>query len=93
MTRSGGTTSARTAHRSFWVLLIVAVLAAGSLTDALASTPAPATGLRLAVSGLLLVVSTALASRVLAALDRARTRSATASAPPVRTRQRQEGNT
>lgn len=53
------------ARRSFWLLLAIAVLALGSLSDALASPPAPATGLRVAASGLLLLASTSLAARVL----------------------------
>ena len=61
----------RHARRSFWVLVLVAVLASGSLSAALASDPGPLVGLRVAGSGLVLVASIALAARVMAALDRA----------------------
>lgn len=65
-------TALRRARRSFWILVVVSVLAAGALSDALRDDPAPSTGLRVAASSLVLVVSVALASRVLLALDHAR---------------------
>ena len=65
------TTSPRRARRSFWVLLSAAVLAAGSLSHALAAEPGQATGLRVAISGLVLVVAMTLAGRAMIALDRA----------------------
>ena len=61
----------RRARRSFLVLALVAVLASGSLSAALASDPGPLVGLRVAASGLVLVASIALAARVMVALDRA----------------------
>jgi len=64
----------RRARRSFWILVVVSVLAAGALSGALRDEPAPTTGLRVAASGLVLVVSVALAARVLLAVDRARPR-------------------
>ena len=66
------------ARRSFWLLVTVAVLAAGVLTSALSAAPGPVTGLRVAASGVVLVVSLILATRVMLALDRARKRSAQA---------------
>ncbi len=64
----------RRAHRSFWVLLCVAVLATGSLSSALALPPGPLAGLRVAASGVVLVVAVALAARVLVVAERARRR-------------------
>ena len=64
----------RRARRFFWILVVVSVLASGTLSDALSDEPAPTTGLRVAASGLVLVVSVALAARILLAIDRARTR-------------------
>lgn len=61
---------ARRARRSFWVLVLVAVLASGSLSVALASDPGPLVGLGVTASGLVLVASIALAARVMGALDR-----------------------
>jgi len=82
MPRSPTSPSLTRARRSFWLLVVVSVLAVGALSDALASAPAPTTGLRVAGSGLLLTVSVALAARVLLAVDRAtpKTRDATTSA-------------
>ena len=62
----------RKAQRSFWILLAVAVLATGSLSSSLTATPSPTTGLRVAVSGLITLVSVTLAVRVMIALGRAR---------------------
>ncbi len=62
----------RKAQRSFWILLAVAVLATGSLSSSLTATPSPTTGLRVAVSGLITLVSVTLAVRVMIALSRAR---------------------
>jgi hypothetical protein len=56
------------------MLLGVAVLAAGSFSSALAATPGPMTGLRVAGSGVVLVVAVALAARVLVITGRARRR-------------------
>ncbi len=71
MSRSPAPPSLTRARRTFWLLVLVSVLAAGALSDALASPPATATGLRVAGSGLLLTVSVALAARVLLAVDHA----------------------
>ncbi|HET7399394.1 MAG TPA: hypothetical protein VFJ94_12820 [Intrasporangium sp.] len=65
---------ARRARRSFWALVLVAVLAAGSLTAALTAEASPATGLRVGLSGIVLIASVALATRVMLALDRAHRR-------------------
>ena len=74
--------SVRRARISFWILVLASVLAAGALGSALRDDPAPMTGLRVAVSGLVLVVAVTLATRILLAFDRAR-RTAR-QAPPVR---------
>lgn len=58
----------RKARRAFWVLVGIAILAAGSLSSALGSPPSPLTGLRVAGSGLVLIGSLALATRIMAAL-------------------------
>ena len=60
------------ALRSFWILVGVAVLAAGSLSSSLTATPSPTTGLRVAVSGLIALLALTLAIRVMMALSRAR---------------------
>lgn len=91
MTGSRPGPSSRRANRSFWLLLAVSILAAGAVGDALADDPSQVTGLRLAASGLLLVVSVALAARVLLSVDRARARARgtpTASSRPRRRRER-----
>jgi hypothetical protein len=66
---------ARRARRSFWVLVTVAILAAGSLSAAVTSAPSPGTGLRVAGSGVLLILTIGLAARVQTALVRADRRS------------------
>jgi len=66
--------SRRRAIRSFWVLLAVAVVAAASLEMALKATASPATGVRVALSGIVLASALALDVRILAAIDRARRR-------------------
>lgn len=73
--RSPNTTPTR-AVRSLWILIGIAVLAAGSLSTALTAGAAPLTGVRVALSGLVLVGSVVLAARVLIALERARRRAA-----------------
>ena len=72
--RSPSTAPSRRAVRSLWILVGTAVLASGSLNAALTAGTAPRTGLRVALSGLVLVVSVVLAARVLFALERARRR-------------------
>ncbi len=62
----------RRAQRSFWLLVMLCVLAAGSLSSALVAPPSPLTGLRVAASGLLLLGSGVLALRVMVAIERAR---------------------
>lgn len=61
----------RRARRSFWFLLVVSVVAAGSLSSAISAAPSPGTGLRLVTSGLILITSVLLAARVRLAIDRA----------------------
>ena len=60
------------ARRTFWVLTAVAVLACGSLSAALTSSPGPLTGIRVAASGVVLLAAVGLATRVMLALERAR---------------------
>lgn len=67
-----GRPTALRAHRSFWLLVGVAVLATGALSSALTAQPSPLTGIRVAASGLILVTSLALTGRVMIALERAR---------------------
>jgi hypothetical protein len=64
---------------SFWILVGISVLAAGSLTAGLESDPGPVTGLRVAGSGLVLVAAMTLAGRVMVGLSRARRRTDTSS--------------
>ena len=66
--------SSRRAVRSLWALVVVAVLASGALSAALTAPPSPVTGIRVAASGLLLLVSVLLAARVMFALEHARRR-------------------
>ncbi len=68
------TGSPRRARRSFWILVLVAVLASGSLSAALASDPGHLVGLRVAVSGVVLLASVILAMRAMGALERAHRR-------------------
>ena len=80
--------SPRRPRRSFWILVVVAILAAGSLSSAIPARPSPLTGLRVGASGLVLVASVLLAARVYAAIDRATGIARDASspnAPPSRT--------
>jgi len=60
------------AHRWFWSLVVVAVLATRSLSSAFGAAPSPFTGLRVAASGLVLITSLTLATRVMIAVERAR---------------------
>jgi uncharacterized membrane protein len=60
------------AHRWFWSLVVVAVLATGSLSSAFGAAPSPFTGLRVAASGLVLITSLTLATRVMSAAERIR---------------------
>lgn len=61
-------------RRRFWILVAVAVLAAGTLSSALTATPRPLMGLGVAVSGLVLIGSLAGAARIMTALKRAQQR-------------------
>ena len=69
-----GHTARRKATRSFWILVGVAVLATGALSSALMSAPGPLTGIRVAASGLILLASLSLATRVMIAVVRAQRR-------------------
>lgn len=60
--------AARTARRWFWTLLVVAVLAMGALYQALRAAPGPLTAGTLLVSGSVLALSLAQATRLLRAL-------------------------
>lgn len=62
----------RRTRRTFWVLVLVAVAAAGSVRIALSAEPGALTALRVAVGGLVLVVALGLAARVMIAWERAR---------------------
>ena len=62
----------RRARRWFWALLLVAIGAMGGLFGALGAAPGPGAGLAVALTSLLLLVSTAQAARILLALERAR---------------------
>ena len=53
-------------------LLVSLVLATGALTSALAAPPSPITGLRVGISGLVLIASLTLTVRVVFAVERAR---------------------
>ena len=64
----------RCARRMFWILVGVAVLAAGALSSGLAAGPSPLTGLRVASSGIVLVGALTLATRILVSVERARRR-------------------
>jgi hypothetical protein len=56
-------------HRNFWVLTTVAILATGSLYDALRSAPGPVTAAVVALSGVVAVTAVTLAARILIALS------------------------
>ena len=73
--------ASRRARRSFWLLVTLAVLAAGVLTSALSAAPGPITGLRVAASGVVLIAALTLATRLMAALERARKRARAGQAP------------
>lgn len=70
-----GRSPSQRAHRSFWILLLVSVLAAGSLSALLAAKASPLTGLGIAASGTVLVGAVALTARVMVAMELARRRS------------------
>ena len=65
--------SARRPLWLFWFLALVAIAAAGSLSAALAAAhPGALTGVRVALSGLVLLAAVTLAARVMVVHERAR---------------------
>lgn len=64
MTRPGY----RRARRSFWTLVILAVIFTGTLSRLLQAPPSPWIGLAVAVVGALTVITVGLAARVMLAL-------------------------
>jgi len=62
----------RNARRLFWILVVVTILATGSLSSALTASPSPAAGLAVALSGLIALLAITLTVRVMMALSRAR---------------------
>lgn len=72
--RAGGR-PARTPRRaviSFWVLVGLAVISAGVVTSSVAAPASPGTAVTFALSAVTLIISLALAGRVMRALDRTR---------------------
>ena len=57
------------ARNTFWVLVAVAAAAMGGLSKALTAPPSPATGIAVAASATVLVLSLVLARRILAKLE------------------------
>ena len=57
------------ARTTFWVLVVAATTAMGSLSTALAAPPSPVAGLGVAVSATILTLSLVLAGRILLRLD------------------------
>lgn len=72
--RATGTSSDRRAHRAFWLLAAVSVLAIGSISSALTAPPGTLTAMRVAGSGAVLLGSLTLSTRVMIAIIRARQR-------------------
>ena len=66
---------ARRPIRSLWILTAVAIAAAGSLSAALGAHPGALTGVRVALSGTVLVTAITLAARIMVLHERARRRS------------------
>jgi hypothetical protein len=60
------------ARRMFWVLVAITVLAMGLLTSTLARPASVWTGLTVAASGVVLLLASALACRVMLALEQRR---------------------
>lgn len=58
-------------RRTFWVLVAVAVVATGSLSRALTADPGPATGVAVALAGLVALAAVGLALRILVVTGRA----------------------
>ena len=66
------TANGRRARAAFWTLVGIAALSMGALSSGLSRDPGPLTGLLVATSGAVVLVSLALAARVMIAFDRAR---------------------
>lgn len=64
----------RRARRSFWILFLIAVLAAGGLSWSLTAAAGALAGAGFAASALVLVAATALDVRILIAFERRRVR-------------------
>jgi len=60
----------RRVRRTFWALVVVAVLATGALSEALGADAGAATGLAVAASAAVLATSTFLALRILLVVGR-----------------------
>jgi len=58
----------RCAHRWFWALLLLAVLAMGALYRAVEAPPGPGAAVAVLISGTVLALSTVQAARILRAL-------------------------
>ena len=57
------------ARRAFWTLVVVAAIAMGALSKAVAAAPGPVTGAAVAASATVLALSIALAARIVVRLD------------------------
>ena len=62
----------RRLHRTFWILVALAVVAAGFLSSATRAASGPVAAGRVAISGTALIVTVALAGRVFVHLERVR---------------------
>ena len=62
----------RRARRSFWILFLVAVVAAGGLSWSVTASAGPVTAAVFAASALVLVAALALDVRILTAVERRR---------------------
>ena len=71
---AGSSDTLRRARRTFWLLALVGVFAAGSLSAAIQAPAGTLTGILVALSGLVLITAVALAARVMVVLERARRR-------------------
>ncbi len=60
----------RRAMRSFWVLVVMAILLTGALSNALTRDPSPITGMVVALVGTLLALTVTQASRIMMAFGR-----------------------
>ena len=66
-------TALRRARRWFWTLTVVAILLVGALSEEITAKPAPAIGVAVAVTGILLALVVTQASRLMLAISRATT--------------------